>query len=198
MKVFSDILNHTFRVPITMSAVKQIERAGSFDNYILRTSESKLDSQYALDFRKKILSRVIYLKQRDINQDRKNIYMLKGKQAEHFSKISEGKQKIGAEAFAMHRSQAEKLRQQINVLKKQISIYEWELEDAKRRSVTKKEKYLRDKAYKVQLKTNILKQRKKLAAKAKKAAMVDDDDEEDVGTENTGIFNWIRSFFRKR
>ena len=47
----SDILNQSFKLDITMKARKCIMKAGSLDNYLLRTKPADIDSKFGLYLR---------------------------------------------------------------------------------------------------------------------------------------------------
>ncbi|RDD38327.1 39S ribosomal protein L28, mitochondrial [Trichoplax sp. H2] len=201
MKLFSDILDQTLRVPTTMSALKQIERAGSLDNYILRTPDKQLNSEFAFDLRKKILSRVIYLKKRDVRKYQKAMDNLQRKRDAYQFNLTLAIEEEPTKAFKEQKLQIREIKNEMNEIKKNIGICEWEILDAKRRSVTEKEKYLRKKAQKFWMEKARKKQLKQAAharAVARAQESLEDEDEESAEPERKGVWNWIKSIFSRK
>ena len=52
---YSEILEEKLKYEMTTSAMRSIDRAGGFDNYILKTSEKRLVSKAAIDLKKRML-----------------------------------------------------------------------------------------------------------------------------------------------
>lgn len=50
----SEVLGFKMKVTMTMTAMRKIEDAGSFDDYILKTSEAKLGSAFAINLKRKM------------------------------------------------------------------------------------------------------------------------------------------------
>ena len=51
----SEILDYTFTFPVAAAVVRQIDKAGSLDAYILYTEPKHLGGKFAIDFQKKLL-----------------------------------------------------------------------------------------------------------------------------------------------
>lgn len=62
------MLDKTVSYKFTTHAMRCIDKAGGFDNYILNTKDSKLHSKTAIDL-KKLMSRVIDSKQQGMTMD---------------------------------------------------------------------------------------------------------------------------------
>ena len=52
---YSELLDYTFTVPISTHAIREIERMGSLDAYILYTPQKSLGGRFAIDFHNKLL-----------------------------------------------------------------------------------------------------------------------------------------------
>lgn len=54
-KLYSDTLGQHIRFRVTAHALRCIDKAGGLDNYLVNTSDEKLDSDVALVWRQRIL-----------------------------------------------------------------------------------------------------------------------------------------------
>mmetsp|Transcript_50327 Transcript_50327/g.69848 ORF Transcript_50327/g.69848 Transcript_50327/m.69848 type:complete len:130 (-) Transcript_50327:70-459(-) len=57
-RVRSDILDRTYQLKFTTHAMRCIDKAGGFDNYILNTKDAKLDSKLAVSLKQEMLSKL--------------------------------------------------------------------------------------------------------------------------------------------
>ena len=57
-KVHSEILDETVHVPMTMSVWRTIRKLGGLDEYLLRTSERNLDSQFGVALKRRVKERL--------------------------------------------------------------------------------------------------------------------------------------------
>ena len=53
---YSEILEEKLKYEMTTSAMRSIDRAGGFDNYILKTSDKRLVSKAAIELKKRMLT----------------------------------------------------------------------------------------------------------------------------------------------
>jgi large subunit ribosomal protein L28 len=54
----SQLLDKTYRVLVTTRVMKTIDKKGGLDNYILDTSDQKLDSEIAIEVKKELLQTI--------------------------------------------------------------------------------------------------------------------------------------------
>lgn len=63
---YSEILEEKLKYEMTTSAMRSIDRAGGFDNYIIKTSDKRLVSKAAIELKKHMLT-VLEMKERGEN-----------------------------------------------------------------------------------------------------------------------------------
>ena len=67
-KFYSEVLEQELKITVSVKALRCIDEAGGFDNYIINTHERTLDSKLAIDL-KKLMTSVLKCKEEGIGMD---------------------------------------------------------------------------------------------------------------------------------
>lgn len=65
--MYSDLLDEKIKTTFTAKALREIDRAGGFDNYIMRTPDRVLSSNFAIEIKRRMETTERFLKHTDMS-----------------------------------------------------------------------------------------------------------------------------------